>query len=73
MSLASCLQSGEGVAKNEIEALEWFRKAAAKGLAEAEFNLGKCFQNGLGTAVNETEAFKYFKAAAVQGSGAGGI
>jgi TPR repeat protein len=67
MCLASCLQSGEGASKSEVEALGWFRKAADKGLAEAKFNVGKCFQNGLGAAVNEAEAFKWFKEAADQG------
>ena len=52
---------------NEVEALDWFRKAAARGLAEAEFNVGRCFQNGLGTAVNDTEAFKWFMMAAEKG------
>jgi TPR repeat protein len=64
MGLASCLQSGEGVARNEAEAFEWWRKAAAHGVAEAEFHLGRCFQNGLGTDVNETDAMRCFQAAA---------
>ncbi len=67
MSLGACLQAGEGVEKDEKEAVEWYRKAAVAGVAEAEFNLGRCFQQGSGTAIDEAEAFKWFSSAAAKG------
>jgi hypothetical protein len=31
---------GEGVPKNAAKAIKWFRKAAAQGNSDAQFNLG---------------------------------
>jgi len=46
---------GDGGVKNEAEAALWFRKAAAQGMAEAEFKLGKCLQDGLGIPADAKE------------------
>ena len=43
--LGECLQSGVGVAKNPVEAVSWYRAAAASGLPEAQDNLGFCHGN----------------------------
>ena len=32
-----------GVAKDEVEAVKWFRKAAEQNHAEAQYNLGVCY------------------------------
>ena len=32
--------NGEGVPKNDAEAVTWYRKAAEQGYANAQFNLG---------------------------------
>ena len=36
-------EKGEGVAKDEVEAVKWFRKAAEQNFAEAQFDLGVCY------------------------------
>jgi TPR repeat protein len=38
--------SGEGVAKNDAEAVKWFRKAAEQGLANAQGILGIRYAKG---------------------------
>lgn len=40
---------GLGVEKNERTGIEWYRKAAEKGLARAQFNLGLCYEYAFGT------------------------
>ncbi|MEG2465569.1 MAG: SEL1-like repeat protein, partial [Kiritimatiellia bacterium] len=35
-NLGCCYLKGEGVARDEAEAVEWWRKAAAQGVAEAK-------------------------------------
>lgn len=34
-------QSGNGVTKNYVEAVKWYRKAAEQGLGDAAYNLEK--------------------------------
>jgi TPR repeat protein len=34
--------SGQGVAKDESKAAQWFAAAAAQGHADAQYNLGMC-------------------------------
>ena len=38
------LPDGEGVAKDQVEAVKWFRKAAEQNLAEAQYDLGLCYE-----------------------------
>ena len=33
---------GEGVAKDQAEAVKWYRKAAEQNLAKAQYSLGVC-------------------------------
>jgi TPR repeat protein len=37
---------GQGVAKDESKAVQWWQAAAAHGLAQAQFNLGICVARG---------------------------
>ena len=53
--------------EDERKAVEWYRKAAEQGLANAQYHLGVCYANGTGTAVNKPEVFRWYKAAAEQG------
>ena len=39
---------GEGVPKDDAEAVEWYRLAAEQGYANAQFNLGLMYANGEG-------------------------
>ena len=66
-SLAACYEGGLGVAKDQVEAVTWYRKAAEQGDADAEFNLGRCLHEGLGVKQDKAEAVKWTEKAAEQG------
>ncbi len=55
-----------GVAKDEAEAVKWFRKAAEQNVADAQYNLGVCYANGQGVTEDDAEAVKWFRKAAEQ-------
>src|SRR6266581_1354767 len=57
---------GEGVVKDEVEAVKWYRKAAEQKLAEAQYNLGILYAHGEGVAKDEVEAIKWFRKATEQ-------
>src|SRR6266481_3770679 len=65
--LARAFFSGTlGVAKDEAEAVKWFRKAAEQNVADAQYNLGVCYANGQGVTEDAAEAVKWFRKAAEQ-------
>lgn len=53
--------------RKPTETVEWYRKAAEKGNASAQNNLGVIYANGIGVAQNRTEAEKWYRKAAEQG------
>lgn len=60
--------------KNDRKATEYyqkaakeFRKAAERGDANAQFNLGECYSLGLGVSKNDVEATEWYAKAAEQG------
>ena len=55
-------------ARNLQESAKWYRVAADKGLAPAQFALGVLYVNGEGVAKDAAEARKWLSAAAGQGS-----
>ena len=57
-----------GKQKDYVKAVEWFRKAAERGNANAQCYLGYCFKDGVGVDKNYTEAVKWFRKAAEQGN-----
>ena len=57
----------EVLPRDEREAVEWYRKAAEQGYAQAQFNLGECLRDGRGIAKGEKEAVEWYRKAAVQG------
>jgi len=59
--------SGEGVPKDPVEAVKWFRKAADQGYANAQSNLGYMYHNGEGVPKDSAEAVKWWRKAADQG------
>ena len=59
--------NGDGVPKDDAEAVKWFRKAADQGYAVAQYNLGVMYADGDGVAENDAEAVKWFRLAADQG------
>jgi TPR repeat protein/chromosome segregation ATPase len=56
-----------GLPRDHAEALQWFRAAAEKGYAPAQYNLGVAYEQGRGVAADERQAFKYYLMSAEQG------
>jgi hypothetical protein len=65
--MGRCYASGEGVAKDMVEAVKWYRKAAEQGDPEAQSDLGYCYASGEGVAKDLGEAVKWYRKAAQQG------
>src|SRR5580692_4541515 len=55
-----------GVAKDEVEAVKWYRKAADQSNDVAQFRLGECYHQGKGVARDFVEAVKWYRKAADQ-------
>jgi len=62
-------REGQGVARDDEEAIQWLKKAAEQGLAEAQTLLGIVYDDieGWGVTRDEKAALKWFKTAAEQG------
>jgi tetratricopeptide (TPR) repeat protein len=58
---------GEGVAKDAVRAVSWYRKAAVQGYAVAQSNLGGVYSNGEGVEKDAVQAVSWYRNAAVQG------
>jgi TPR repeat protein len=56
-----------GVARNPVEAVKWFRKAAEQNHPVAQSNLGVCYERGDGVGKYEVESYKWYLLAAAQG------
>jgi TPR repeat protein len=59
--------TGDGVAKNDAEAMKWLRKAADQDNAIAERYLAEMFFKGRGVPADNDEAAKWLRLAAEQG------
>ena len=57
----------QGVTRNPVAAVTWFRLAAEQNLAAAQCNLGLCYELGDGVPKYEVEAYKWYSLAAAQG------
>src|SRR6185503_806122 len=66
-SVAALYELGQGVTKNDVEAVAWLRKAADQGDAYAMYQLGLHLRRGNGVAWSEAEAMQWFKKAADKG------
>jgi TPR repeat protein len=55
------------VAKDEAEAVKWYRKAAEQNDDDAQYNLGVCYAKGQGIAKDYVEGYKWLLLAAAQG------
>lgn len=60
-------EKGLGAKKNIDRAIEWYRKAAEKGLADAQFRLGQLYYIGEDVKRDPKEAAKWLNKAAEQG------
>ena len=68
--LAARYYFGDGVAKDEAEAVRWNRLAAEQGRAAAQYNLGSRHFKGQGVLKDEAEAVRWYRLAAEQGDAA---
>jgi TPR repeat protein/S1-C subfamily serine protease len=59
---------GDGVQKDLVEAVKWFRKAAERNYAPAQVQLGYCYAQGQGVPKDEVEGVKWTRKAAEQNS-----
>jgi TPR repeat protein len=66
-NLGVMYERGEGVAKDEAEAVRWYTQAAAQGHADAQYNLGVMYSQGRGVVKDEAEAVRWYRKAADQG------
>ena len=59
---------GKGVYRSYEEAVKWYRKAADRGDARAQFMLGYCYDKGNGVPQSNEEAVKWYRKSADQGN-----
>jgi TPR repeat protein len=65
--LGEMYDKGEGVVKDNTEAVKWYRKAAEQGHPNAQWQLGYKYEYGSGVSVDNIESVKWFRKAAEQG------
>ena len=65
--LGLAYKHGEGVAKDQREAMRWIRKAAEQGDAWAQYHLGGAYFYGDGVTKDQREAVRWYRMAAEQG------
>jgi len=68
LNLGICYTKGEGVAKDDVQAVAWFRKAADQGFAPAQELLGNCYLDGEGVPKDQEQAVSWYRKAAEQGN-----
>ena len=62
--VGKCLETGDGIGKDETAAVKWYRMAAEHGCADAMFELGRCYTFGTGLRRNRAMAAKWLQKAA---------
>lgn len=70
-NIAVMYEWGNGVAKNDIEALKWYKLSAENSHKDAQNNLGAMYSKGEGTEQDFVEALKWFIISARNGSEGG--
>ena len=61
VNLGVMYAKGQGVLKDEAEAVKWYRLAAEQGDASAQSLLGVMYAKGQGVLKDEAEAAKWFR------------
>lgn len=61
-------RKGDGVARNDKEALLWYRRAAEQGFAGAQNNIGNMYEKGMGVERDESIAAWWYREAANRGN-----
>ncbi len=57
----------QGVPQDYAQGVQWYRKAAEQGYANAQLNLGLSYDKGQGVQQNDAKAFAWYRKAAEQG------
>ena len=70
-NLGVIYNNGEGVPKDDAEAVRWFQLAAEQGYAKAQFELGYKYRWGQGVPLDDAEAVRWYRLAAEQGDDIG--
>ena len=65
--LGEMCRRGDGVPRDDVEAVSWYRKAAEQGDAKAQADLGFMYDRGLGVQQDDAEAVRWYREAAEQG------
>ena len=60
LNLGICYTTGNGVAKDYVQAVKWYRKASEQGDLLAQTILGHCYAEGEGVAKDQIEAYAYW-------------
>jgi len=71
LALAKAYHLGEGVPKDDEQAVHWWEKAAEHGDASAQINLAGAYQVGSGVPKNYAAALRWYTKAAEQGNADG--
>jgi TPR repeat protein len=67
LALAKAYHLGEGIEKDEAQAVQWWEKAAEHGNVSAQVSLGSVYSLGAGVPKNYAAAVRWWKKAAEQG------
>jgi TPR repeat protein len=67
VELGIAYASGDGIEKDESEAVKWFRRAAALDDPAGEYSLGEMYLTGRGVELNRQEGAKWIRLAAEAG------
>jgi len=59
----ACLQNGNGVPSDQVEACFWYRKSAESGFPYGMFSLALQYREGKGCERNQEKAFELFESA----------
>ena len=59
--------NGEGVTKDDAEAVRWYRRAAKQGYAAAQYNLGVKYAQGRGVVKDSVLAYMWLDIAGANG------
>ncbi|KAK3824262.1 MAG: hypothetical protein J3R72DRAFT_528789 [Linnemannia gamsii] len=65
-ALGDMYKDDRGVHRDYQTAMNWYLKAAQRGLASAQFNIGDMYDNGRGVPKDFTKAMAWFRKAAAQ-------
>ena len=60
-------EKGQGVTQDYSQAIDWYRKGAVQGDANAQYNLGFMYHTGQGVAQNYSQAAVLYRKAGTQG------